>query len=366
MMDLISGLPDDVALECLIRVSYDQFPVVASVSKCWKTEIEMPEFRRRRRTTGHTQRLVVMVQARVDSEKRSSDLTTKGSNSMNPVYRLSVYEPGTGQWSELPPPPGFTGGLPMFCQIAGVGYDLVLMGGWDPDTWKSSNSVFIYNFLSAKWRRGADMPGGPRTFFACASDSERVVYVAGGHDDEKNALRSALAYDVARDEWVPLPDMEKERDECKAIFHSGSGKFCVIGGYCTQMQGRFEKSAEVFDVATWKWDPVEDQFLGSATCPRTCVDGGDDSDGGRFYMCRGGDVVVLQGSTWQEIAKVPSEIREVAYVRAWEGTLLLIGSSGFAEPCMGFLLDLKSNSWTKLESPMGFTGCVQSGCLLEI
>lgn len=364
-MDLISGLPDDVAMECLIRVSYDQFPAVSSVCKNWKTEINLPEFRRRRTSTKHTQKLIVTVQARVGSENRDRDDSplTKGSNSPNPVYRLSVYEPGSGQWAELPPPPGLTSGLPMFCQIAGVGYDLVLLGGWDPDTWKSSNSVYIYDFMSAKWRRGAHMPGGPRAFFACASDSERVVYVAGGHDEEKNALKSALAYDVARDQWVPLPDMATERDECKAVFHRGSGKLSVIGGYCTQTQGRFEKSAEAFDVATWKWDQVEEEFLRDATCPRTCVDGDDE---GRVYMCKSGDVVVLQGSTWQEIAKVPSEIREVAYLRGWEGKLLVIGSSGYAEPYMGFLLDLKSKNWSKLGSPLGFTGCVQSGCLIEV
>lgn len=360
-MDLITGLPDDVAMDCLIRVSFDQFPTVASVCKNWKTEIEMPEFLRRRRSAGHTQKLIVMVQARVNLDKRVSALM-KGS--ANPIYRLSVCEANSGQWTELPPPPGSSGGLPMFCQIAGVGYDLVLIGGWDPNSWKSSNSVFIYNFMSAKWRRGADMPGGARTFFACASDSERVVYVAGGHDDEKNALRSALSYDVARDEWVTLPDMGRERDECKAVFHRESGKFQVIGGYCTQMQGRFERSAEAFDIASCKWDPVEEEFLESATCPRTCVNGGD---GRKVYMCKGGDVVALEDDTWETLATLPPEIREVAYMSSGlEGTLVVIGSSGYAEPYMGFVLDLKSNSWRKLESPMGHTGHVQSGCLLEI
>ncbi|KAE9604253.1 putative F-box domain-containing protein [Lupinus albus] len=49
-MELISGLPDDVARDCLIRVSYQQFAAVASVCKKWKTEIHSPEFRRRRRS----------------------------------------------------------------------------------------------------------------------------------------------------------------------------------------------------------------------------------------------------------------------------------------------------------------------------
>ena len=38
------------------------------------------------------------------------------------------------------------------------------------------------------------------------------------HDKEKSALRSTFAYDVARDEWIQLADMARERDECIAIF----------------------------------------------------------------------------------------------------------------------------------------------------
>ena len=77
-----------------------------------------------------------------------------------------------------------------------------MVGGYDPQTWESLNSVFVYNVVSATWRCDADIPGMRRSFFGCASDSDRTVVVAGGHEGEKNALRSALAYDVAKDEWL--------------------------------------------------------------------------------------------------------------------------------------------------------------------
>jgi hypothetical protein len=66
------------------------------------------------------------------------------------------------------------------------------------------------------------------------------------------------------------------------------------------------------------------------------------------------------------VAKVPCEIRNVAYLGSWEGVLLLVGSGGFGEPYMGFVLGLKSGVWSKLESPENFLGHIQSGCLLEI
>ncbi|CAI8611872.1 unnamed protein product [Vicia faba] len=367
-MELISGLPEDIARDCLIRISYNQFPAVASVSKGWKTEILMPEFRRLRKSTGHAQKILVAVQSKFDSEKSKTGLLGKGVMAMtNPVYKLSVLDIETGFWSELPLGPELCDGLPLFCQIAGVGYDLVVMGGWAPDSWKASNSVFIYNFLSGEWRRGADMPDGPRTFFSCASDQDRMIYVAGGHDEEKNALKSAFAYDVANDTWIMLPDMARERDECKVVFClgvSGSGRVRVVGGYSTEMQGRFERSAEEFDVATWKWGSVVEEFLDDATCPRTCVDGCDVE--GRMYMCKGGDVVVLEHDTWKNVANVPSEIKNVACLGACDGALLLIGSSGLGKPCMGFILGLKSGVWTKFQNPENFSGHIQSGCLLEI
>ncbi|KAK7389536.1 hypothetical protein VNO78_24670 [Psophocarpus tetragonolobus] len=354
-MELISGLPEDVARDCLIRVSYNQFPTVASVCKLWKSEIHAPEFHRQRRSTGQTQHIVVMVQARGEPQIGSTKRVT------NSIYTLTVLELETGNWSELPPPPEFHSGLPMFCQLVSVGYDLIVLGGLDPNSWKASNSVFVYNFLSAKWRRGADMPGVPRTFFACASDSQGTVFVAGGHDNEKNALRSALAYDVMSDRWVPLQDMQAERDECKGVFRRG--RFVVVGGYPTETQGRFGRSAETFDPAMWSWSEVKEDFLDCATCPRMFVGGGDDE---AVFLCSGGDLKELRGDAWQKIATVPAEICNVAYVGAFHGTLVFIGSSGYGEVHSAFAFHFNSCNWTKLRCPEAFRSHVQTGCVFQI
>lgn len=205
------------------------------------------------------------------------------------------------------------------------------------------------------------MPGVPRSLFGCAgSNYGRMVYVAGGHDGEKNALKSVLVYDVANNEWVPLPDMAKERDECKGVFLNG--KFHVIGGYCTETQGRFERSAEAFDFASWQWDEVEEEFLGAATCPRTCVEG----DEMCMYMCHGGEVVALQDSKRRTVAKMPAEIGHTAYVSAWKGKLLVIGCRRFGEAHVAYILECKSRRWRKLVVPEEFCGHVQSGCCLEM
>ncbi|XP_059643460.1 F-box/kelch-repeat protein At1g80440-like [Cornus florida] len=356
-MDLIPGLPNDVAIECLTRLPFHQLPTAVSVCGGWKVEIELPEFRRLRKAVGRSRSIFVMAQAWVDPNRNHQGGLMV---SATPVYRLTLCDPETGNWRELPPVQGFSDGLPMFCQLVGIGSDLVVMGGCDRVSWEASNLVFIYNFVSAEWRSGADMPGGKRSFFACASDSDTTVFVAGGHDENKNALRSAMAYDVVKDKWVPMPDMARERDECKGLFHGG--KFHVIGGYCTEMQGRFEKSAEAFDVATGQWAQVHEDFLDIAKCPRTCVDGGD----GRIYMCGEGNVRTMKGATWQVITGLPAEVSNATYVSTWQGKLLAIGCANFGEPHRAYVMDLKNPTWTKVEAPEEFTGHVQSGCFLEI
>ncbi|CAK9144263.1 unnamed protein product [Ilex paraguariensis] len=259
-MGLIPGLPDDVAYECLIRVSVD-LSTAASVSTTWKAKIELSEFRHRQKITGLTRPIIVMAQAKESHAMKFMFM---------PAYQLLVYEAESGNWYKLPPLPRFPNGLPLFCQLVGVGLDLVIIGGYDPVTWEVSKLVFIYNFISAKWRQGVDVPGGPRSFFACASNSDLMVFIAGEHDNNKNALSSVIMYDVVKDAQTPLPDMSRERNECKGVFHNE--KFHVIGGYNTEGQGRFERSVEAFDIATWQWRDVEENFLGIATC-RTCVDG---------------------------------------------------------------------------------------------
>ncbi|KAJ9568198.1 hypothetical protein OSB04_004164 [Centaurea solstitialis] len=352
-MDLIPGLPNDIALDCLIRLPIDRFAAAASVCQSWKSQIELPHFRSRRKSAGLSHHIIVMVQSQFDPTKKHG----LRKYTATPVYRLTVYEPSTGDWAQLPPIPEFSVGLPLFCRIVPAGYNLVVLGGLNPVSWEASNSVFVYNFAAATWRRAADMPGPTRSFFGCASDGDRRMFVAGGHDNEKNALRSAMAYDVADDRWVPLADMADERDECEAAFHRG--KFYAIGGYSTQMQGQFGKSAEAFDPSTWQWEGIRDEFLGDDTCPRTCVDGGD----GLMYMYRDGEVAALDYSSR---VKIPNEMDGVGCLIGCDGRLMAVGSAGYGKGHGVYVLDLDDYTWTKTEVPEEYSGHVQSGCCLEI
>ncbi|KAK8524972.1 hypothetical protein V6N13_015969 [Hibiscus sabdariffa] len=357
-MELIPNLPNDVALECLVRVKYDQFATLLLTCKRWKTQIEKSEFFQLRRAGSHGQKLVVMAQARVNPDAKEG---VKKCCSVRAVFGLSVLEPDTGNWVDLPVLPGdFPNGLPYFCHLVAVGYDLVLIGGLDPVTWEATASVFVFNFLVAKWRRGADMPGVRRSMFGCASGDGRMVYVAGGHDEEKNALKSALAYDVVKDEWIPLPDMGSGRDEVKGVFCRG--KFLAVGGYDTDTQGQFKSTVEVFDVSTWRWDHVREDFLEANTCPSICV-AGDDVD---MFMVYEGDVVACKDAKWQVVAKLPGDVCKISYVTRWQDKLMVVGSSKLDVPHNAYVFNLGTSDWTKLAIPHKYSGHVHTGCYLEI
>lgn len=359
-MELIPNLPYDVARECLLRSSYKQFPVMASVCRGWNREVSLSEFFQQRKASGHSQELLIMSQARVDTDREPGS----GKNSASPEYRVAVLESGSGLWTELPPIPGQPNGLPLFCKLVSIGSDLIVLGGLDPVTWQASDSVFVFSFLNSKWRAGAVMPGVKRSFFGCASDSDRTVLVAGGHDEEKQALTSAIVYDLAEDKWTFFPDMSRERDECKAIFHAG--KFHVIGGYATEEQGQFSKSAESFDVSTWQWGPVKEEFLDggeTVSAPIYATTG----ENGDLYACWRGDVMVLRNDTWLKVGQIPADVYSVAYVAVRPGKLTVIGNgkalAGYGGATVGYICDLSSFRWVKLETHVGH---VQAGCFLEV
>uniref|UniRef100_A0A453NPJ5 F-box domain-containing protein n=2 Tax=Aegilops tauschii subsp. strangulata TaxID=200361 RepID=A0A453NPJ5_AEGTS len=234
MGDLIPGLPEEVARECLLRVGFRQLPAARRTSRQWKAEVESPLYGRLRRANGHARPILALAQALPPLAASGPAHKYAASAALSNSYRLVLHDPADGGWATLPPLPGGRG-LPLFCQLAAVACverrKPVVVGGWDPETWAPTDTVHVYDFLEGAWRSGAPMPGPRRSFFACAAAGGRV-FVAGGHDEEKNALRSAVAYDAEADAWAALPDMALERDEPRGI--CVGARFVVVGGYPTE------------------------------------------------------------------------------------------------------------------------------------
>ncbi|KAK9102139.1 hypothetical protein Sjap_019393 [Stephania japonica] len=339
----------------------------SSVCNSWKQVIQSEQFLRQRTAAGLSRDLVVLSQA--DPPKPPGvGSASKTAAAETPAYGLTVFDPDSGEWSRLPPPPEWSGtGLPLFCECVGVGPKLLVVGGWDPATFRPSRSVHVYDFVAATWTRGEEMPGPARSFFACAAAGDgRTVVVAGGHDEEKNALKSALSYDVESDTWMQLADMAAPRDECKGVCRDGA--ICVIGGYRTESQGRFERSGEVYDVATATWRLAEEVLELEGTCPRTCAAVGG---GGRLVRCCGDHVAVASanGGEWTVAGELPAEVRVGSYLVTWQNRIMVIGSGGHGQPYSCLVADVGTGdryTWREVEKPVEFSGHVYSGCTIEI
>nr|GFA11276.1 hypothetical protein [Tanacetum cinerariifolium] len=156
--------------------------------------MEQAEFYRAQKSAKKVQSLVILSQSQV---------TEYRGYKYDPPNHLVALEPETGCWWELPLIPEFEAGLPDMCEMVASGSNLVIMGGRDRESQEYVDSAFVFDFLSYKWRRGANMPGGQRWFFGCASDCDGTIYIAGGYDaKKKNPHKSAWAYRVSAGIWT--------------------------------------------------------------------------------------------------------------------------------------------------------------------
>ncbi|EFH56344.1 hypothetical protein ARALYDRAFT_483537 [Arabidopsis lyrata subsp. lyrata] len=278
--DLIPGLPSELALECLVRVPYQFQSAMKSVCRSWRSLLSDSSFIRERHRCGKTELLLCLVQpltppisaSKSVGETFMVDVKKSEDESQprvfcTPRFGLSVYNSALSTWHRIAFPEKQQ--IPLFCECVVLqdAGKILLIGGWDPETLQPTRDVYVLEFAGRKWKRGAPMKES-RSFFACASVGSTKVYVAGGHDDQKNALRSAEVYDVEKDEWSTVPPMTEGRDECQGFAIGTDLRFCVLSGYGTESQGRFRADGEIYDPATNSWSKIENIWRFPDTSPR--------------------------------------------------------------------------------------------------
>ncbi|PON42948.1 F-box domain containing protein [Trema orientale] len=345
----IPGLADELGLQCLTRLPYTTHRVASRVCQRWWTLLESPEFYHERNSKGYTHKLACLVQAlpRDESPTARVDSAKRGGESF-PSYGLAAYDSAEAAWRRIDPVPKYPDGLPLFCHVASCDGKLVVMGGWDPKTYGAVADVFVFDFAKNRWSEAKPMPT-KRSFFAVGSYSGRV-YVAGGHDESKNALSSAWAYDLARDEWTELARMSQGRDECEGVVING--EFWVVSGYGTESQGAFESSAEVYDIGSGQWRRVEGAWVERA-CPRGRVGVWKESEE-RFM-------------SWAELDSAV----QVGACGVGLGNWALVMGSAYQSGAHGFfMVELnkggQNGKLEKISVPAEFCGSVQSACCVEI
>ncbi|KAJ0035132.1 hypothetical protein Pint_26495 [Pistacia integerrima] len=265
-------------MECLIRVPYIFHSNMKSVCHTWQNLLSSLSFYQERIKSGTAEQLVCQIQplpspsppSQEEEEEEDSTLVVSEFPRLGNIKKedgLSIYNYNNQTWQRIRP--NF-GSVPMFCQCVTLQScgKLLLLGGWDPTTLEPVPDVYVLDMVKGpSWRRAAPMLVA-RSFFACAVVGGSKVFVAGGHDNQKNALKSAEVYDVEADEWRMLPEMEEERDECQGMCLDGDDRFWVVSGYGTESQGRFRDDAECYDPATGIWSKIDGVWPFPSISPR--------------------------------------------------------------------------------------------------
>lgn len=362
--DLLPGLPEEIAMECLLRVSHTAFPQLQGVCKRWGELVTTQGFYEERKRVGATQNCMCIVQALPEIQSMSSEW---GKHSQSaPVFGVSVYDAPNRSWSRLPPIPDFPLGLPVFCRVLGMNGRLVLMGGWHPTTYEALRNVYMFNFSTQTWKRCADMPRG-RSFFACEAIGNRV-YVAGGHEDSKNGLATADVYSPEEDRWEALPDMSEERDECRAVVLDNGTKLAIVSGYSTTSQGQFVASGEIYDPCLGSWTRVEEMWKAGVS-PGPFVM----SSKGQLYAVQNQNLVRYCSRTnvWTVVDTLPQEDRIATCATAVCDNLVLVTLPSSGDPHKSLIhrrpLECEGiGKWELVPRDDEFAGLGRASCAVEV
>jgi hypothetical protein len=391
-LQLIPGLPEEIALECLLKVSYKCHPCLQKVCRRWEKEVTDPLFYRERKKAGTTRHCVCMVQALVPEAVAAAGVVggegielKLGKQDAAPaaatvMYGISMYDLQQRTWERLPMIPEFPQGLPLFCRLVSLDGKLIVVGGWHPWTWEALRCTYVFSFSTQNWSRGADMPR-VRSFFACAVMGGSV-FVAGGHDENKTALSTADVYNVDADRWESLPDMSEERDECAGVVLHG--KLFVISGYGTHSQGQFRSSADVLDPSTGSWSR-RDEMWGPMTGSNSssCPSGGFAVARGELYAFHRQSLLrycPLRNvwSTVEEVLLLPESSRvdspcSATSVNSNNGDQQLFVMGSAKAQCRGMIYTPQEEqqqgrrgTWQTIEFSEEFSGLCHTCCIVEI
>ncbi|PKA51246.1 F-box/kelch-repeat protein [Apostasia shenzhenica] len=146
---LIPGLPDDIALNCIARVPHRFLPHLQRVCRRWRDLFTAPFFRRYERGFGSAEDLVFVVQAVI-------------------------------------------GPIPLFAECAAVDGRNVIVGGWDFVTLDRSREVRVLDLVTGEWSMGRPMAAA-RFVLRVRGDRTGKYSSPAGHDGMKNGLRMAEA-----------------------------------------------------------------------------------------------------------------------------------------------------------------------------
>jgi hypothetical protein len=346
----ISNLPDDVIRQCLLRVSYKSHSKLKAVCRKWRDVVGKPEFYKDRMTTGTREHLICMIQCLRRRIRSTRYRRQRRFYFIRGICRIIVLDPVRYTWTVLRHMPDFPTGVPLFCECVCFNGKLVLMGGLHPQNWhEMSKRVYIFDFVSAKWLRGADMPTR-RIGFACSvCSSTGLIYVAGGKDDQ-NDLLTVEAYNVEEDKWETLSPMSQQLGDCHGVFLGG--EFIVFG--------ENGNNAEIFYPKTGLWRRVDDMWRFGSSFRFSLVASGN------LYTFTERQLIKYEAekNNWLLETVLPTNFRGAVCTTEWRGHIFVSSPHRRRQVC--YLLNPSTGELIQFYVPRNFVGLTLSAATVEI
>ncbi|XP_039116666.1 F-box/kelch-repeat protein At1g55270 [Dioscorea cayenensis subsp. rotundata] len=244
---LLPGLPDDLAISCLIRVPRVEHQNLRLVCKRWNRLLSGNYFYSLRQKLGMAEEWVYVI-------KRDRDGKISW-HAFDPIYQL---------WQPLPPIPGdYSEALGFGCAVLS-GCNLYLFGGKDPLR-GSMRRVIFYNARTNKWHRAPDMLRKRHFFGSCVINN--CIYVAGGEcEGIQRTLRSVEVYDPNKGKWSLVADMSTAMVPFIGVVHEG--KWFLKG-----LDSHRQVTSEVYAPTTNNWSIVSDGLVTGWRNPSISFDG---------------------------------------------------------------------------------------------
>ncbi|XP_038986442.1 F-box/kelch-repeat protein At1g55270-like [Phoenix dactylifera] len=244
---LLPGLPDDLAIACLIRVPRAEHRKLRLVCKRWYRLLAGNYFYSLRKSLGIAEEWIYVIKR--DRDGRIS------WDAFDPVYHL---------WHPLPPIPGeYSGALGFGCAVLS-GCHLYLFGGKDPQK-GSMRRVIFYSARTNKWHRAPDMLRRRHFFGSCVMNN--CLYVAGGESEGfHHSLRSAEVYDPNKNRWAFIADMSTAMVPFIGVVYEGKW---FLKGLGSQRQ----VLSEVYVPEADGWYPAFDGMVTGWRNPSVCLNG---------------------------------------------------------------------------------------------
>ncbi|XP_010534884.1 PREDICTED: F-box/kelch-repeat protein At1g55270 [Tarenaya hassleriana] len=244
---LLPGLPDDLAVACLIRVPRAEHRKLRLVCKRWYRLVSGNFFYSQRKLLGMAEEWVYVL-------KRDRDGKISW-NAFDTVHQL---------WQPLPPVPReYSEAVGFGCAVLS-GCHLYLFGGKDPLR-GSMRRVVFYNARTNKWHRAPDMLRKRHFFGSCVINN--CLYVAGGEcEGIQRTLRSAEVYDPNKTRWSFVSDMSTAMVPLIGVVYDGKWFLKGLGSHQEVM-------SEAYDPETNSWSPMSDGMVAGWRNPCTSLDG---------------------------------------------------------------------------------------------